>query len=68
MEAIMRVSLAMLAMLLIAGAALAQGTLKKHRAWSRPAPVPQTQSISNARMRYYGGPKGERGLVLPGGR
>jgi hypothetical protein len=68
MEGLMRISLAVVAVLLVAGSAQAQGTMKKHVAWSRPAPAPVQQSISNSSLRYYGGPKGERGLVMPNGR
>ncbi|MFZ0839739.1 MAG: hypothetical protein WAM77_19920 [Xanthobacteraceae bacterium] len=64
----MRISLVAVAALLVAASAQAQGAAKKHVAWTRPAPVAQTQSISNSSLRYYGGPKGERGLAMPSGR
>ncbi|MBV8512936.1 MAG: hypothetical protein JO289_22465 [Xanthobacteraceae bacterium] len=65
----MRISLAVVAVLLLAGSAQAQGAVKKRVAWTRPAPVVvQTQSISNSSLRYYGGPKGERGLAMPSER
>jgi hypothetical protein len=65
---LMRILIAVIAVLLVAGSAQAQRTVKKHAAWSRPAPVVQAQSISNSSLRYYGGPKGERGLAMPNGR
>ena len=68
MEGLMRISLAMAAVLFAVGAAQAQGTVKKQASWTRPAPVQQVQSISNGSLRYYGGPKGERGLAMPSGR
>jgi hypothetical protein len=66
MEGLMRISLAVVAVLLVAGSA--QALAKKQPTWSRTAPVQQTQRISNSRMRYYGGPKGERGPVMPNGQ
>ena len=68
MEGLMRISLAVVAVVLVASAAQAQGTAKKQASWSRSAPVQQVQSISNSSLRYYGGPKGERGLAMPSGR
>jgi hypothetical protein len=68
MEGLMRILLALVAVLLVAGSAQAQGNGKKQAVWTRPVPVQQVQSISNSSLRYYGGPKGERGLAMPSGR